>query len=94
MQNGIAVITVPLNEWEDMKTNLSNIAKSLHEMKTVGQKEMLTPKEAMEMLKCSRNTFQSYVDKGFFSVIKMKSEKYSKVLIKRSDISYYLESRA
>jgi hypothetical protein len=94
MQNGIAVITVPLNEWEEMRASLSNIAKSLHEIKTTGQKEMLTPREAMELLKCSRNTFQSYVDKGFFNVIKMKSEKYSKVLIKRSDISYFIESRA
>lgn len=94
MQTGIAVVTVPLNEWEEMKSNLVSIAKSLHEMKNVGQKEMLTPKEVMEMLKCSRNTFQSYVDKGFFGVIKMKSEKYSKVLVKRADVSYFIESRA
>lgn len=94
MESGIAVITVPLNEWEEMKSNLTSIAKSLHEMKTVGQKEMLTPKEVMEMLKCSRNTFQSYVDKGFFNTIKMKSEKYSKVLVKRADVSFFIESRA
>jgi Fic family protein len=94
MQNGIAVITVPLVEWEEIKTQLSTISKHLLDIKNKGQKENLTPKEAMEVLKCSRNTLQSYIDKGFFNVIKMKSEKYSKVIIKRSDIDYFIESRA
>lgn len=93
MQNGIAVITVPLNEWEEIKTQLSTISKHLLDIKNKGQKENLTPKEAMEVLKCSRNTLQSYIDKGFFNVIKMKSEKYSKVIIKRADIDYFIESR-
>lgn len=94
MENSIAVITVPLTEWQDMKTSLSNIAKSLLDIKNKGQKEFLTPREAMEVLKCSRNTLQSYIDKGFFNVTKMKSEKYSKVIIKRSDIEYFIESKA
>lgn len=94
MENSIAVITVPLNEWQELKAEMVNIAKSLLEIKNKGQKENLTPKEAMEVLKCSRNTLQSYIDKGFFSVIKMKSEKYSKVIIKRSDIDFFIQSRA
>lgn len=94
METNIAVITVPLTEWTDLKSQMQSIAKSLLEIKNKGQKENLTPKEAMEVLKCSRNTLQSYIDKGFFSVIKMKSEKYSKVIIKRSDIDYFIESRA
>lgn len=94
MENSIAVITVPLTEWHELKSEMVSIAKSLLEIKNKGQKENLTPKEAMEVLKCSRNTLQSYIDKGFFSVIKMKSEKYSKVIIKRADIDYYLATRA
>lgn len=94
MQNDIAVITVPLTEWNDVKSELVSIAKSLLEIKNKGQKEFLTPKEAMEMLKCGRTTLQSYIDKGFFNITKMKSEKYSKVLIKRADIDYFIESRA
>lgn len=94
MENSIAVITVPLTEWQELKTEMVSIAKSLLEIKNKGQKENLTPKEAMEVLKCSRNTLQSYIDKGFFSVIKMKSEKYSKVIIKRADIDYFIQSRA
>lgn len=94
MQNDIAVITVPLTEWNEVKSELVSIAKSLLEIKNKGQKEFLTPKEAMEMLKCGRTTLQSYIDKGFFNITKMKSEKYSKVLIKRADIDYFIESRA
>lgn len=94
MDANIAVITVPLVEWESVKSQLELIAKHLLDIKNKGQKENLTPKEAMEVLKCSRNTLQSYIDKGFFNVIKMKSEKYSKVIIKRSDIDYFIESRA
>ncbi|SHL81633.1 helix-turn-helix domain-containing protein [Flavobacterium chilense] len=94
MDTNIAVITVPLQDWNDIKTQLNNISKSILEIKNKGQKENLTPKEAMEVLKCSRNTLQSYIDKGFFNVIKMKSEKYSKVIIKRADIDFFIESRA
>ncbi len=93
MQTSIAVITVPLTEWEAVKDQLSNISKHLHDIKSKGQKELLTPREAMELLKVSRNTLQSYIDRGFFGIIKMKSEKYSKVLIKRSDINFFIESR-
>jgi hypothetical protein len=94
MENNIAVITVPLTEWQELKTEMGSIAKSLLDLKNKGQKEFLTPKEAMEVLKCGRTTLQSYIDKGFFGVTKMKSEKYSKVIIKRADIDYFLESRA
>lgn len=94
MQESIAVITVPLNEWNELKSEMGSIAKSLLEIKNKGQKEFLTPKEAMEILKCGRTTLQSYIDKGFFNVTKMKSEKYSKVIIKRADIDYFIQSRA
>ncbi|WP_348824019.1 helix-turn-helix domain-containing protein [Flavobacterium aestuarii] len=94
MESGIAVITVPLTEWQELKSQMGSIAKSLLDIKNQGQKEFLSPKEAMEMLKCSRNTLQSYIDKGFFNVTKMKAEKYSKVIIKRADIDYFIQSRA
>jgi hypothetical protein len=94
MESGIAVITVPLTEWQELKSQMGSIAKSLLDIKNKGQKEFLSPKEAMEILKCSRNTLQSYIDKGFFNVTKMKSEKYSKVIIKRADIDFFIQSRA
>jgi excisionase family DNA binding protein len=93
MENNIAVITVPLSEWSEVKNQLANIAKSLLEIKGKEKSEFLTPKEVCELLKCSRNTFQSYIDKGFLEPIRMKSEKYSKLLIKRVDVDYILTGR-
>jgi excisionase family DNA binding protein len=93
MDTNIAVITVPLAEWKDLKTQMQSIAKSLLEIKGKDKSEFITPKEVCELLKCSRNTYQSYIEKGFLEPIKMKSEKYSKLLFKRADIEYFLQSR-
>ena len=93
MSADIAVITVPLSEWSEVKNQLQTISKSLLEMKGKDKAEFLTPKEVCELLKCSRNTFQSYIDKGLLEPIRMKSEKYSKVLIKRIDVDYFIETR-
>lgn len=93
MDTNIAVITVPLAEWTDLKSQMQSIAKSLLEIKGKDKSEFLTPKEVCELLKCSRNTFQSYIEKGFLEPVRMKSEKYSKVLVKRVDVDYFLQSR-
>lgn len=93
MSTEFAVITVPVTEWHDLKSQLATISKSILELKNKGQKELLTIKEAMELLKCSRNTLQSYIDKGLLETVKMKKEKYSKILIKRSDIEYFINNR-
>ena len=93
MDTNIAVITVPLAEWTDLKSQMQSIAKSLLEIKGKDKSEFLTPKEVCELLKCSRNTFQSYIEKGFLEPVRMKSEKYSKVLVKRVDVNYFLQSR-
>lgn len=93
MDSSIAVITIPLAEWTDLKTQMKDIAKSLLEIKAKEKSEFLTPKEVCELLKCSRNTFQSYIDKGFLEPLRMESKKYSKVLIKRADVEYFLQSR-
>lgn len=91
--SNIAVITVPLSEWSEVKNQLANIGKSLLALQGKNKSEYLTPKEVCELMKCSRNTYQSYVQKGILEPIKVKSDKYSKLLFKRIDIEYYLNSR-
>jgi excisionase family DNA binding protein len=93
MDNTIAVITVPLDEWTELKSQIKSIAKGLLEIKGKEKSEFLTPKEVCELLKCSRNTFQSYIDKGFLVPARMNTKKYSKILVKRSDVDYFLQSR-
>ena len=93
MENNIAVVSVPLQEWTDLKSQIKHIGKSLIELKTKDKSEFLTPNEACELLKCSRNTYQSYVDNGSLEVVKMKNKKYSKVLIKRAELYSFLENK-
>ncbi|HFG0578646.1 helix-turn-helix domain-containing protein [Flavobacterium psychrophilum] len=93
MSTDIAVITVPLSEWSEVKNQLANIGKSLLALQGKNKSEYLTPKEVCELLKCSRNTYQSYINKGILEPIKVKSDKYSKLLFKRIDVEYYLQSR-
>jgi Fic family protein len=94
MESNIAVITIPLTEWQELKNNLQLITKTVLDMKSKGEKELLTVKEAQEVLKCSRNTLQSYFDKGFLEPVRMQNKKYSKVLVKRSDIEYFIQNKA
>ena len=94
METSIAVLSVPLIEWTALKSQMNDITKSLIELKGKNKPEFLTPKECCELLKCSRNTFQSYIDKGFLQAIKMNvDKKYSKVLIKRIDVDYFIETK-
>lgn len=94
MENtNIAVVTVPLSEWMELKNQINGISKNLLELNGKSKPEFLTPKQCQELLKISRNTFQSYIDKGIITAIKMKSEKYSKILVKRADIDYIIENR-
>lgn len=93
MESSIAVLTVPLSEWSDLKSQLQTISKSLLALHGKNKSEYLTPKEVCELLKCSRNTYQSYINKGILEPIKVKSDKYSKLLFRRIDVEYYLNSR-
>lgn len=94
METNIAVITIPLIEWSALKSQIEGISKNLIELNGKNKPEFLTPKECCELLKCSRNTYQSYIDKGFFNAIKMNADKkYSKVVVKRIDIDYFIETQ-
>ena len=93
MDNNIAVVTVPLTEWNDLKSTVKSISTSLLDMISKSKSEFLTPKEVCELLKCSRNTFQSYVDTGALEVIKTKKKKYSKILVKRTEVYRFLEDK-
>lgn len=93
MENSIVIVQVPQSEWNDLKNQMQTISKSLLELNTKNKAEFLTPKECCELLKCSRNTFQNYIDKGLLEPIKVKSEKYSKIIVKRIDVDFLIQSK-
>ena len=92
MEGQIAVL-VPLQEWNDLRKDIVDIKADMRDIISKGKSEFLTVKDACELLKCSRNTFQSYVDTGGLEVIRDKKKKYSKILVKRTEIYRFLEEK-
>ena len=82
----IAILTVPLNEWNEQKALLKEISEQVRSLTGKEQKELLTPKEVCAMLKIGRSTFERYMNNGIFEVIKVNKQKYSKSYVKRSHV--------
>ncbi len=82
----VAVITVPLQEWNETKGMLKSLCEQVTSLTDKENKELLTPKEVCEMLKIGRSTFQRYVDNGDLPVKRITRKKYSKLYVYRRDI--------
>lgn len=82
----IAVLTVPLNEWNEQKALLREMADQVRALTNKEHKELLTPKEVCAMLKISRSTYERYLNDGIIEATKVNKAKYSKNYVKRSDI--------
>ena len=50
MESNIAVITIPLTEWSELKTQIQSIQKTMLEIKGSSKSEFLTPNEVCELL--------------------------------------------
>ena len=90
MEN-IQFITIPVNEWQNLKRDLQIITTEILALKQKNSKEFLTIKEAMQVLKCSRNTLQNYIDSGRLNTHTTTTGIYKKVLIRNADIEYFLK---
>lgn len=86
MSEQIAVITVPLNEWQETKDMIKNLCAKVGQLTDKKENELLTPKEVCEILKIGRNTYQRYVLNGTLEPIKVNRQKNAKVYIKRSEL--------
>ena len=91
-QSQVAVITVPLQEWNETKGMLKSLCDKVSRLTDKEEKELLTPKEVCEMLKIGRTTFQRYVANGELEPIKVSRKKYSKIYVRRSDIENMINS--
>lgn len=88
----IAVVHVPYDEWNGLQTKLDSLNKAVLKLLNQGQKETLTVKEACEILKCTRNTLNSYVERGLLVPKQVKKQKYSKVLFRREDVEFLIQN--
>lgn len=84
--NQIAVVTVPLNEWNELKALVKETCSQVKELTSREQKELLTPKEVCSILKIARSTFERHMNNGVFEVVKVNRQKYSKIYVKRSHL--------
>ena len=85
-ESQIAVVTIPLDEWNEHKSLLKKINERVTELTNKDQKELLTPKEVCNILKISRTTFERYMNNNVFDVIRINKKKYSKVYVKHSHL--------
>lgn len=83
MEN-LAIITVSVQEWSETKAMIKNISNRLDEMTKPEIKELLTPKEVCEILKCGRSTFQRLKGKGVFPI--QRTPGTNKLYVRRIDL--------
>jgi response regulator of citrate/malate metabolism len=88
----ITVLSVPLNEWNEQQSLLKEISEQVKQLASKEQKELMTPKEVCEMLKIGRSTFERYMNAGYFEVVQVSKKKYSKKLVKRSELEKLINS--
>lgn len=90
----IAILTVPLTEWNEMKAMLKDTCEQVRTLTGKEQKELLTPKEVCALLKIGRSTFERYMIRGVFDVVKVNQQKYSKSYVKRSQLEELIKNGA
>ena len=83
-ENEIAVVTVPVSEWNETKNQIAQIVEMLKE-NADSNSEFLTPKQTCEMLNVGRATFERHKNSGLLPVYsiagtKRKYTKKSEVL--------------
>ncbi len=88
--DNIKFITIPANEWENLKTEIKFISTEILAIKQKNSKEFLTIKEVCQKLKCSRNTLQNYINVGKIQGLETKRGVYKKLLFRNADIDYFL----
>jgi len=88
----IAVITIPINEWNELKALVKDTSNQVRELTGREQKELLTPKEVCSILKIGRTTFERYMNDGVFEVVKVNKQKYSKNYVKRSHLEELIKN--
>jgi hypothetical protein len=83
---------IPVHTLEGIQNQITELTKIVLEIRNKGKTENLTFKEVMQILKCSRNTVNAYVEKGYFNSYQTGG-KYSKIIFKRSEIEFFQDHR-
>ena len=92
MDNKIAVVTIPMNEWNEQKALLKRIGEQVNSIISKEDKELMTPKEVCKALKIGRTTYERYVNDGLIQLMSVSQKKGSRKYIKRSHLNELIEN--
>lgn len=68
-------ITVPKIEWDKLITSIDVLNEKLLKLTTKDEKELLTKKEVMLLLKIGRTTLDRYIEEGLLHEVKLSKGK-------------------
>ena len=78
-------VTVSKSEWEKLLNTMDELNDKISKLVTKHDKELLTKKEVMQLLKIGRTTLDRYIDEGILSEVKL--DKGKRGYIKYSQIT-------
>ena len=84
--NNIAVITIPVSEWEEQKAMIKGLCENVKKLIKKEEKELLTIPEARDLLSVGKTTMERYINEGVFEIVKMTEKDRAKRYIRRSEI--------
>lgn len=68
-------VTVPKMEWDRLMTSVEGLNQKISKLVTKHDKELLTKKEVMQLLKIGRTTLDRYIEEGLLQEVKLASGK-------------------
>ncbi|MGV0977833.1 MULTISPECIES: helix-turn-helix domain-containing protein [unclassified Empedobacter] len=89
--NQIAVLTIPAEEWNNLKQQIELLTNKISKIVDKEEKELVTIPEAMKILKVGRATIERYLENGVFESVQLAG-KGSKKYISRKQINHALEN--
>ena len=78
-------VTVSKSEWDKLLNTMDVLNDKISKLVTKHDKELLTKKEVMQLLKIGRTTLDRYIDEGI--LIEVKLDKGKRGYIKYSQIT-------
>ncbi|MFV0180537.1 helix-turn-helix domain-containing protein [Empedobacter falsenii] len=81
----ITTVTVPKMEWDKLLDTMDVLNEKVSKLVTKHDKELLTKKEVMQLLKIGRTTLDRYIDEGILTEVKL--DKGKRNYIKYSQIT-------
>ena len=64
-------VTVPKLEWDKLLNTMDVLNEKVSKLVTKHDKELLTKKEVMQLLKIGRTTLDRYIDEGILTEVKL-----------------------